>query len=466
MAEEYKLNLLFIPYTFTNGGGAEKILQILVNNLSPDKYNIAVQEVEQFNKFLEVNKNININHAFFNQKLPFSSFNDLNYILLKYFPTILKNIYLLNNYDVIIIFNYQLPSFMLPAFKNQSEIAWFHGDLYDLEDKTKKWEKKKQSKVWNYANKIITISNKSYNSLKDLFPEYISKTKIIHNGIDISKINEAGKEEISLNNINEPLIVCVGRLDQNKNFSLAINAVSELHKQNIKCKLLIVGEGEQKDLLENLAKELGVSDNIIFAGFQTNPYKYISKSKILCVTSFSEGWPTVVMESMSLGIPFVTTPVSGASEELCDNGNCGIVSTFDSKDFALSLKSLLTDEKLYARMSKNCIEHVKEYSVEKYIENFDNLIAELNPAKIEIKKRPIKTIISFFVYFILYIFSAGEIINRLEIIIKRIKEKRIIKIIKNFIYLAGIIILMPLASILKCLCFPFFIHTIKSKDGK
>lgn len=466
MAEEYKLNLLFIPYTFTNGGGAEKILQILVNNLSPDKYNIAVQEVEQFNKFLDINDNVTIHQAFFNQKLPFSSFNNLNFILLKYIPSILKNVYLLNKYDLIITYNYQLPSFMLPAFKYNKTLAWFHGDLYDLQDKSKKWEKDKQYKVWSYADKIITISNKSYNSLKDLFPEYISKAKIIHNGIDIAKIHEAANEEIFLNNINEPLIVCIGRLDQNKNFLLAINALSELIKQNIKCKLLIVGEGEQKELLENEARNLGISEYVIFAGFQTNPYKYISKSKVLCVTSLSEGWPTVVMEAMSLGIPFVTTPVSGASEELSDNGKCGLVSGYNPQEFAQKLKSLLTDEKLYSIMSKNCIEHEKDYSVEKYVLNFENLLSEIKAKKIEIRKNIFAFIISYFIYFILYILSIGEIIYRIQIIGKRIKEKRIIKFFKNIIFLTGIIFLLPVTLIFKCLFFPFFIRKIKIKDNK
>ena len=463
MAENNKINLLFIPYTFSNGGGAEKILQILVNNLSPEKYNISIQEVEQFDKFLKLNENVKLHLAFFNQKLPFSSFSDLNFILLNHFPSILKNVFRMNNNDVVITFNYQLPSFMLPSFINEKKVAWFHGDLYDLQDKSKKWEKQKQYQVWKYADKIVSISNKSFQSLKDLFPEFISKTKIIHNGIDISNIKKLSEETVSFSNTDEPVIVCAGRLDENKNFSLAIKAISELQKQNLNCRLIIIGEGEQKGLLENLAKELGVSDKIIFAGYQSNPYKYISKAKLLCVTSISEGWPTVVMESMALEIPFVTTPVSGASDELSWNEKCGLVAGYDEKEYASAIKKLLTDKDLYSQMSSNCMEHVKEYSAEQYVKNFEQLLEEIKTEKKSESFTIVGNIFSHILYFIMYIFSFGELFYRLQIILKRIKEKRIIKVIKNIIYLAGILIILPVCLPLKCLYFPIYIRTIKSR---
>ena len=466
MSDANKQKLLFLPYTFTNGGGAEKVLQILVNNLPAEKYDITIQEVEHFNKFLELNDNVNLRMAFMNQNSPEKSFNELNFILLSYFPSILKNIFNLYNYDAIITFNYQLPSFMLPAFRNVKKIAWFHGDLYDLKEQDKKWERKKQELVWKTADRIVTISNKSQQSLFELFPKFSDKCKIIHNGTDTKKIIEKSQEpvEIPFNNI--PYVVCVGRLDENKNFILAIRAVAQLNKQGIECGIVLVGEGNQHEYLLQQTKDSGIQDKVFFAGFQTNPYKYIKNAKALCVTSLSEGWPTVVMETMALGIPFVTTPVAGASEELSAGGKCGLVAGYDENEYASQLQKLLNDEKLFAQMSANCIEHVKEYSAEKYVENFELLLNEIDTPENKTKHKLIPAVFSYLIYFILFVFSIGELIFRIQVIGKRIKEKRFIKIFKNIIYLFGIIILLPVTFIFKCLYFPFYIRKIIKKGGR
>ena len=462
MIESKKSKLLFIPYTFTNGGGAEKVLQLLVNNIPQNDYDVSIQEIEQFDKFLELNGNIKLNYAFFHQTYPSKSFNELNYILLIHFPKILKDIFKLNNYDSVITFNYQLPSFMLPAFNNEKKIAWIHGDLYDLLDESKSYEKKLQKNAWKNTDKIIAISKKSLQSLYDVFPEFKEKAKIIHNGTDIDQLQKKCKENCDINCDYENNIICIGRLDENKNNILVVRAVSILIKQGISCNLLLVGIGKEKENLINEAKKLGIYDKIHFIGFQKNPYKYLVKSKVLCMSSFSEGWPTVVAESMALGIPFVATPVAGASDEMADNQNCGLISNYTPEDYAEKIKTLLTQKDLYEKMSKNCINHVKEYSIENYVKSFINQLNEIPENKVT---KISNSIFPNIIYFILYILSIGEIIFRFQIILKRIREKKIIKIIKNIIYLFGIIILIPIMFIGKIFYYPLYINNIKRKNN-
>ena len=114
-------------------------------------------------------------------------------------------------------------------------------------------------------------------------------------------------------------------------------------------------------------------------------------------------------------------------------------------------------------MSSNCLEHVKEYSAEQYVKNFEQLLEEIKTEKKSESFTIVGNIFSHILYFIMYIFSFGELFYRLQIILKRIKEKRIIKVIKNLIYLAGILIILPVCLPLKCLYFPIYIRTIKSR---
>ncbi len=92
----------------------------------------------------------------------------------------------------------------------------------------------------------------------------------------------------------------MGRLDGNKNYSLVIKSVGVLNRQNIYCGLLIIGQGEEKAKLLQLAEKENIEDRVFFLGYKKNPFPYLTKAKILCLSSFAEGFPTVVCEAMLL----------------------------------------------------------------------------------------------------------------------------------------------------------------------
>lgn len=378
-----KLKLLFITYTHSNGGGAEKVLTTLVNNLDAERYDISIFEIVKYDVKCEpVNSNIKL-------LPPLYRYNDRDYkikvfdYILEQKPEIIRAINNLDVYDVIITWNYQLPSFMLPAFPDKKTIAWFHGAIDDLDISDNltavKHRYNLQKNAWGFADKVVTISRKSLQSLETVFPEYMHKAQIIHNAFDvkISKIKAIEKIEDIYENCYLPIIVCAGRLDKNKNFSLLVKTVAKLKRDNIECVLFIIGEGPEREPLVRLAAESDITDSVFFLGYKQNPLPYIGRAQLLCVSSLAEGFPTVVLESMALGKPFVTTPVAGASEEMADGGKCGLVADWDINDYAEKIKILLTDKTLYDRMSENCIKKIKEFSVENTVKQFDILIASL-----------------------------------------------------------------------------------------
>ena len=378
-----KLKLLFITYTHSNGGGAERILTTLVNNLDAERYNISIFEIIRYDVKQEpLNKNIRLLPPLYHCKDRDYKIKVLDYIL-EQKPKIIRALNNFDTYDIVITWNYQLPSFMLPAFPDKKTIGWFHGAIDDLNivnnSPAVKHRYDLQKKAWSFADKIVTISQKSLRSLKTVFPEYMKKAQIIHNAFDAEtvKIKAAEKIEGTCANCRLPIIVCAGRLDKNKNFELVIQAVAKLKTADIQCALFIIGDGEEKESLVHLAAELGITDSVFFLGYKQNPLPYISCAQLLCMSSLAEGFPTVVCEAMALGKPFLTTPVAGASEELADGGNCGLVADWDVDDYAEKIKILLTDKELYDKMSKNCIEKIKEFSVENTVQQFDELVASL-----------------------------------------------------------------------------------------
>ena len=421
-----KIKLLFITYTHSNGGGAEKVLTTLVNNLDSTKYDIAIFEIVQYNVKREpINSNIKL-------LPPLYCYNDRDYkikvldYILEQKPEIIRALNNFGVYDVIVTWNYQLPSFMLPAFPDKKTISWFHTDIYDLYPQcmsvSDRYKLELQEMVWQRVDRIVTISNKSLKSLKEIFPQYLNKTKIIYNAFDIENAKMQASKEIETGYIH-PALVCIGRLEARKNFSLVIKAIAKLRDEHICCGLLIIGDGEEKDSLMHLASELHIMDSVFFLGYKQNPMPYINCAQLLCVSSLAEGFPTVVLEAMVLGKPFVTTPVAGASEELADNGMCGLVADWNVDDYAEKIKLLLTDKALYDRMSENCLRKIKEFSVENTVLQFDNLIASL-PEKSDTAVGILSKKEAFRQMRTIYVWHPVNMLNNIKLSVKRFQATK------------------------------------------
>jgi glycosyltransferase involved in cell wall biosynthesis len=456
-----KLRILFIPSTVSNGGGSEKVLSTLVNNLDKNLYQIDVIEVKQFLTRQErLNPEIHLLPPMIKANNRLTNFV-MEYIFFEH-PEIIKPLFKLYGYDIIVTWNSEWSSYCLRAFDNEIKIAWFHGDIYDLLPNKKnpliEKRRKLQDEAWKKADKIITISNKSLQSLKDIFFEFTKKTQIICNGLELTKIYALSQQGCAAplpDSFEKNCVICAGRLDSNKNFELLIRAVSKTIHSGINCHLVILGKGELQNHLENIADAEGIGQFVFFAGYQNNPYPYFKKAKIFCISSFSEGFPTVVLEAMILGKPFVTTPIAGASEELADNGRCGLVSDWDIDEYSECIKKLLTNDDIYTRMSANCIKKAQEYSVEKYVANFDTLIQAViqqPDLKMRLNKPKensgrLKELWAFFVFASAFVVYNGP---RVSVAFQRLIQTPSITNVLKLVYRSVLLIL-------HCVFFPVFL---------
>lgn len=378
-----KARILFITYTQSNGGGAENVLTTLLNNLDTEKFDISLIEIEEYNA-----RNEKIRSEI--HKLPamirFGRKRDNDAIkhILYHHPEIIKNLQGIKNFDVVVSWDYQLPSYCLKAFPYARTISWYHSDLYYL-DPAKgieaDYKRRLQLEAWKHADRIVAISNRCQKSMSDILPEFAEKTSIIHNPINLELIREQSEERIDSDLKDKisgkKIIVSIGSLDANKNQQLTIRSVAALHKRGVDCTLLILGKGKDEAMLRDLVSELDLTECVFFCGYQINPYKFIRAATVLAFSSKNEGWGMVVAEAMCLGKPFVTTPVAGASEELSDNGKCGIVADWTVESFSSAIETLLTDTTRYAAMSKNCLENISFYSIDHSMKNVEMLIESL-----------------------------------------------------------------------------------------
>jgi len=119
-----------------------------------------------------------------------------------------------------------------------------------------------------------------------------------------------------------PVILGVGRLTEQKDFFSLIRAFAKVRIQ-YNCRLMILGEGELREELEDLVKSLGLDSDVALPGFVENPYFYMSRAAVFVLSSQWEGLANVLIEALACGCPVVSTDCPSGPSEVLENGKWG-----------------------------------------------------------------------------------------------------------------------------------------------
>lgn len=363
-----KKKLLFIIWSYSYGGGAERILSNLMNALDPEKYEIDLLEYRHNNIHWEkTNDNIHV-LPYVVDEVHDSRFR--KYLMEKivfHKPSLLRKKYIKKTYDYEISFNYMIPSFLLT--QNGKSIAWTHTTISEEKEGNRLIEK--QRNFFKPVQNIVVISKSSKESYERVFPEYQNKMVLIHNGYDFEEILQKSKEKIKEKHKRFTLVT-VARMCDQKNPMRMLEVANLLKKRNREFDFYIVGSGEETPKMEEYIKKNHLSDCVHMVGFQANPFPYVKMSDVFLSLSKAEGFPTVFVEAMSLGKPVITTVVGG-SKELIDGGKNGFEIT-TNEEAVEKIEKLMNDQKLYQKLSKNASSYVLQYTIENQVKEFEKLL--------------------------------------------------------------------------------------------
>jgi len=112
-----------------------------------------------------------------------------------------------------------------------------------------------------------------------------------------------------------PVILGVGSLEPRKDFATLLRAFAKL-RADIDCRLVILGDGSDRNALQELARSLGIDDAFDLPGFATNPYRYMRRASVFALTSRREGAPAVIVEALACGTPVVSTDCPSGPAEI------------------------------------------------------------------------------------------------------------------------------------------------------
>lgn len=345
-----KKKVLFVIESL-EGGGAEKILTNIVQNLNYDKYEITVLTVTKTGIYVkDVEKCCRIISMLPDYQLLKNPLAKLNYKK-RYKEIYTKPIehiyikYIKEKYDVEIAFVEGFATKLVGSSSNKQskKYAWLHTDMILNSHADQNYKnKREQIEVYHKFDKIFAVSE----SVRDAFIKKFDSNYPItvqYNPVDSNEIKKMAMERKVISMDSEYNFITIGRLTKEKGYERLLHIAKRLQKDGYKFKIFILGDGELKNDLENYIAQNNLSDTVFLLGFQKNPYPYIRKADFFVCSSITEGFSTAATEALILHRPIITTDCSGM-RELFGMYHCGLITKNSENDLYIGIKRFLNKE--------------------------------------------------------------------------------------------------------------------------
>ena len=228
-------------------------------------------------------------------------------------------------------------------------------------------------KYYPAADRVVCVSMEVARDLKSLgVPE--EKFVVIYNPVISQELFEKAKEPLDHPWFADgvPVILGAGRLSPQKDFPTLLKAFSLVRRRR-RARVVILGEGEERERLRQLSEELGVAREVDFPGFDPNPYRWMKKAAVFVLSSRWEGLPGVLIEALALGTPVVATDCPSGPREILEDGKWGgVVPVGDAKAMAEAI--LETIEEGRRPFSEEFQAHLRKFSLKEVVKQYKNVL--------------------------------------------------------------------------------------------
>jgi len=201
---------------------------------------------------------------------------------------------------------------------------------------------------------------------KSCFSKRIQKKSvIIPNPISVS---------VSASNEKKRKIVAVGRLIEQKNHTMLINAFKKVHDEYPEYKLYIYGEGKLRDTLTSQIQELGLTECVFLPGNVSNIHEEIADAEMFVLSSNYEGLSNALLEAMMMGLPCISTNCAGSNEVIKHEKNGLLVTIGSEEELSKAMKIIIQDPELAKRIRHNSLLSATVYDSKRVIKVWDDII--------------------------------------------------------------------------------------------
>lgn len=231
--------------------------------------------------------------------------------------------------------------------------------------------------LYHSSDAVICVSKSLERHVQRLFLMDAKKVNVINVPVDIKDI-KARSQEKALEAIKGLRYVgTISRLSSEKGVRYLLEAFLDLLKQ-IDIGLIIVGEGDERQALEQMARDFRIEDKVKFLGWMENPYCYLRQMEVFVLASLCEGSPNVIIESMICGVPVVAFKSVGGIEELIEDEVNGLLAPAkDTKALSNCIYRLLQDKELKDRLIRCSAEKAAQFNSSDIVKKYESIMSNL-----------------------------------------------------------------------------------------
>jgi len=231
---------------------------------------------------------------------------------------------------------------------------------------------------WLYPKADLILANAQGIKNSLVFDFKVKKeVKVIYNPIELEKIAKMcqnSPEEKQAGFFNNSTVINVARLEKQKNQADLIKAFA-LVKERIKdANLVILGEGRLKKGLKSLVAGLGLNDSVHFLGWQKNPFPLIGRSRVFVLSSLWEGFPNVLLEAMACRTPVISFDCPTGPNEIIKENSGLLVEPGNINSLAENIAKVLEDDNLADKLAREGEKRVKSFAVSNIIKEYEEIL--------------------------------------------------------------------------------------------
>tara|TARA_B110000259_G_scaffold74613_1_gene87797 strand:+ start:7193 stop:8296 length:1104 start_codon:yes stop_codon:yes gene_type:complete len=224
--------------------------------------------------------------------------------------------------------------------------------------------------LYKKSFKFVTVSKAIKSKLVSKY--HLNNVHVIHNAVNKSEGSSIADLSVPTDNY----ILFFGRIEDSvKNLTLLIESYKRSILKDKNIKLVILGEGGDKVKLEQKVQVMGLTEYILFFQYTKNPYPIVSKAMFTVLTSKYEGFPTMLVESLSQGTPVISVNCQSGPSEIITEAQNGLLVANNNPDLmAEAMNRFVTDNELYAFCKNNAKMSVEKFNIENISNDWKQLI--------------------------------------------------------------------------------------------
>ena len=343
-------------------GGAEKVLVNLVNNMDRSKFDISVTVLfgggvnEQF-----LAPDIHF-HAVFPKEVPGNS--KLMKLLT---PVQLHKLCVKEHYDIEVSYLEGPSARVISGCQDPDTklVSWIHVEQHTMDKLAGSFRSEQEARAcYDRFDQTVCVSQYVHDDFCRLL-DFQKPCRVLYNTVESDKILAgAGEAAPELANDGKIRLVAVGTLKQSKGYMRLLNIIKRLRDEQYPMHLYILGIGPLQAEMEEYIRRNELQDTVTLLGYQTNPYKYVSKCDLFVCASFAEGFSTAATEALIVGTPVCTVEVSGMKEMLGSNNQWGVVTENSEESLYQGIQGLLDSPSRLAYYKEKAAERGKTFSTE------------------------------------------------------------------------------------------------------